>query len=328
MTIILFRILLLVTSLCIGHKLGGEFDVTSPVGALFGGGIALLVVIFEIGTRKASFKDLAVGTVGLILGLLVANLISIPFYLIPLGGPRKFVIPLSLNIILGYFGLISALKRKESFSLLPFFRAQGAKKALFKILDTSTIIDGRIADICGTKFIEGTFIVPRFVLRELQLVADSSDHLKRKRGRRGLEILEKLQGDENVSVTIQDTDYPEIRDVDSKLVKLAREMDACILTNDYNLNKVATLQNVTILNINELANAMKPIIIPGELMTVRIVKEGKEANQGVGYLDDGTMVVVENSVRHIGTVKKIVVTSALQTPAGRMIFGMLQEDAR
>ncbi len=328
MTISLFRVLLLVASLSVGYKLGGEFGATSLVGALFGGGVAIVVIAFEIGTRKASFKDLAVGTVGLILGLLVANLISIPFYLIPLGGPRKFVLPLISNIVLGYFGLISALKRKESFSILPLFRAQGARGAFLKILDTSAIIDGRIADICSTKFVEGTLIVPRFVLRELQLVADSSDQLKRKRGRRGLEILEKLQKDENVKVVIQDTDYPDIRDVDSKLVRLAREMDACIVTNDYNLNKVASLEKIIILNTNELANAMKPIIIPGEVMTVRIVKEGREANQGVGYLDDGTMVVVENARRHTGATKKVVVTSALQTPAGRMIFGLLQEDAK
>ena len=189
------------------------------------------------------------------------------------------------------------------------------------VLDTSVIIDGRITDLCQTKFIEGRLIIARFVLKELQQIADSADALKRNRGRRGLDILNKIQKNTKIIVKIHDEDFPDITEVDAKLVKLAKVLDAKVFTNDYNLNKVAELEGVAVLNINELANALKPVVLPGEMMEVKIVKEGKEHNQGVAYLDDGTMVVVEEGRNLLGKTIQVTVTSVLQTSAGRMIFG-------
>ena len=197
----------------------------------------------------------------------------------------------------------------------------------YRILDTSVIIEGRIADICDSGFIDGDLIVPRFVLNELQLVADSSDSMKRLRGRRGLDVLNHLQKSSNVSINIVDQDFPKIKGVDSKLVALAKQLNAKLLTNDYNLNKVAELQGIRVLNINELANAMKPVVLPGEQMTVKIVREGKESGQGVAYLDDGTMIIVDNAQKLVNVNVKVVVTSVLQTTAGRMIFSELKEVA-
>src|SRR3981189_1322075 len=195
----------------------------------------------------------------------------------------------------------------------------------YKVLDTSVIIDGRIADICETGFLEGTLVVPQFVLRELQQVADSSDSLKRNRGRRGLDILQKMQKMTNVAVQIVETDFPDIREVDLKLIELARKLAGKVVTNDFNLNKVAQLRGVNVLNINELANALKPVVLPGETMRVFILKEGKEYNQGVAYLDDGTMVVVDNARKMISKTIDVGVTSVLQTAAGKMIFGRFDE---
>jgi uncharacterized protein YacL len=195
------------------------------------------------------------------------------------------------------------------------------------VLDTSVIIDGRIADICETGFMDGTLVIPQFVLKELQLVADSSDSMKRNRGRRGLDILQKVQKMANVDVMISDVDFPEVREVDLKLIELARSLQGKIVTNDFNLNKVAQLRGVEVLNINELANSLKPVVLPGELMKVFILKEGKEYNQGVAYLDDGTMVVIDNARKMIGKTIDIVVTSVLQTTAGKMIFGRFLDAA-
>src|SRR6185295_4038652 len=200
------------------------------------------------------------------------------------------------------------------------FRAAGPQRR-YKILDTSVIIDGRIADVCETGFVDGTLVIPQFVLKELQLVADSPDSLKRNRGRRGLDILQRIQKMSGVEVSISDMDFPDIREVDLKLIELARALHGKIVTNDFNLNKVAQLRGVDVLNVNELANSLKPVVLPGEVMKVFILKEGKEYNQGVAYLDDGTMVVVDNARRMIGKTIDIVVTSVLQTTAGKMIFG-------
>ena len=194
-----------------------------------------------------------------------------------------------------------------------------------KLLDTSVIIDGRIADVCESGFIEGTLVIPHFVLHELQHIADSDDSLKRSRGRRGLDILNKLQQSKAIKVQIQDKDFPEIKEVDAKLVKLANLLNAKIITNDFNLNKVAQFQGVKVLNLNELTNVLKPVVLPGEEMTVFVAKEGKDANQGVAYLDDGTMVVIEDGRRHMGKTINVVVTSVLQTTAGRMIFTRIKE---
>jgi len=226
--------------------------------------------------------------------------------------------------------MVIAMRGKDEFNLIiPYvkFVRQDEREDIV-LLDTSVIIDGRIADILDTKFVEGRIVIPRFVLRELQQIADSQDALKRNRGRRGLDILNKLQKNSKLNVKIQEEDFPEIKDVDAKLVKMAQLFGAKVVTNDFNLNKIAELQGVTVLNINELANALRPVVLPGETMEVRISKEGKEYNQGVGYLDDGTMVVVDNTRHLIGQVAKVVVTSVLQTSAGRMIFAKLEESPR
>ena len=226
-------------------------------------------------------------------------------------------------VFLGYMGIVIGGQKGEWFEparIIAAFR-DSSRLHQYKVLDTSVIIDGRIADICETGFLEGTLVVPQFVLRELQQVADSSDSLKRNRGRRGLDILQKMQKMTNVAVQIVETDFPEIREVDLKLIELARQTSSKILTNDFNLNKVAQLRGVEVLNINELANSLKPVVLPGESMKIFILKEGKEPNQGVGYLDDGTMVVVDNAKRLIGKTVDVVITSVLQTTAGKMFFG-------
>ena len=234
-----------------------------------------------------------------------------------------------LLIVLPYLGLVLGGKHGEWLEparLVSLFRAAGPERR-YKILDTSVIIDGRIADVCETGFVDGTLVIPQFVLKELQLVADSGDSLKRNRGRRGLDILQKIQKMAGVEVMISDVDFPEVREVDLKLIELARTLQGKIVTNDFNLNKVAQLRGVDVLNVNELANSLKPVVLPGEIMKVFILKEGKEYNQGVAYLDDGTMVVVDNARKMISKTIDIVVTSVLQTTAGKMIFGRYIEPA-
>jgi uncharacterized protein YacL len=227
-----------------------------------------------------------------------------------------------LIVFLIYIGIVVGARRGEWFEPARIIAAfkDASRLHQYKVLDTSVIIDGRIADICATGFLEGTLVVPQFVLRELQQVADSSDSLKRNRGRRGLDILQKVQKMANVRVQIVETDYPEVREVDLKLIELALHLNGKIVTNDFNLNKVAQLRGVPVLNINELANSLKPVVLPGEVMRVFVLKEGKEAGQGVGYLDDGTMVVVDQARRALGKTIEVVVTSVLQTTAGKMIF--------
>jgi len=226
-------------------------------------------------------------------------------------------------IVLPYLGLVMGGKHGEWLEparLIGLFRAAGPERR-YKILDTSVIIDGRIADVCETGFVDGALVIPQFVLKELQLVADSADSMKRNRGRRGLDILQKIQKMSGVEVIISDLDFPDVREVDLKLIETARTLQGKIVTNDFNLNKVAQLRGVQVLNVNELANSLKPVVLPGEVMKVFILKEGKEYNQGVAYLDDGTMVVVDNARKMISKTIDIVVTSVLQTTAGKMIFG-------
>jgi uncharacterized protein YacL len=203
--------------------------------------------------------------------------------------------------------------------------SQSKESSDYGILDTSVIIDGRIADICDTGFIEGTLVVPRFVLDELQYIADSSDSMKRSRGRRGLDILNRMQRSSGINIEVVDQDFPKLKGVDAKLVAMAKKMNARIITNDFNLNKVAELQGIKILNVNELANALKPVVLPGEIMTVKIIKEGKEPGQGVAYLDDGTMIIVDHAQKYQGSTVEVIVTSVLQTTAGRMIFSEMKE---
>ena len=298
--------------------------------------------------NKMPLHDVIAGTVGLAIGLIIANLLGYSFAKIPVIGDY---IPVIFSIVLGYLGIyITIKKRQELEGMFDFFprllkehaKNREAKQARaqeqagsqaetagagisagkeYKLLDTSVIIDGRIADICETGFIEGTLLIPVFVLEELQHIADSADQLKRVRGRRGLDILAKIRGEsKKLAVEVTSKDYEDIAEVDSKLVRLGQEEGGKIITNDFNLNKVAQLRGVEVLNINELANAVKPVVIPGEDMQVTIVKAGKEPGQGVAYLDDGTMIVVENGYHHIGEDIAVEVTSALQTAAGRMIF--------
>ncbi len=286
----------------------------------------LFVDWLEGGIQKLPAQDVMGGVTGLIIGLIIASLLGVSFFRLPFIGP---FLPIIGSIILGYLGWRVGTKRREDIIsfIQSFYRRsnkaeRGFKKegATPKILDTSVIIDGRIADICRSGFIEGSLIIPSFVLEELRHIADSSDILKRNRGRRGLDILNKIRNELDIKVNICEKDFEDISEVDSKLVKLARVFDALILTNDYNLNKVAELQGVKVLNINELANAVKPVVLPGEEMQVQVIKDGKETGQGVGYLDDGTMIVVENGKRFIGQNIGVMVTSVLQTAAGRMIF--------
>jgi uncharacterized protein YacL len=266
---------------------------------------------------------------GCAIGLLIARAITAGLFWADPGDRRIQFLDSFILIVLPYLGLVVGGKHGEWLEparLVALFRADGAEQR-YKILDTSVIIDGRIADVCETGFLDGTLVVPQFVLKELQLVADSSDSLKRNRGRRGLDILQKIQKMAGVHVMISDVDFPDVREVDLKLIELARTMQGKIVTNDFNLNKVAQLRGVSVLNVNELANSLKPVVLPGEIMKVFILKEGKEYNQGVAYLDDGTMVVVDNARKMISKTIDIVVTSVLQTTAGKMIFGRYIESS-
>lgn len=313
------------------------------LGGIIGGGIGFFISPYIIGKlrrlsvwvelqlSKMPLHDVIAGASGLAIGLIIANLLGSAFSPIPIVGSY---IPIVLNIVLGYMGIhIMIRKRKELIELLaalPKMREKGKEKEKdvdeenvrrsYKLLDTSVIIDGRIADICKSGFLEGTILLPVFILEELQHIADSSDLLKRNRGRRGLDVLNRIQKELGVFVQIDNRDFDDIAEVDSKLVKLAQVVKGKIVTNDYNLNKVAELQGVSVLNINELSNAIKPVVIPGENMVVNVVKDGKEFGQGVAYLDDGTMIVVEGGKKHIGDTIEVLVTSVLQTAAGRMIF--------
>lgn len=276
--------------------------------------------------QRAPVQDLLFAAVGLIIGLLVANLLGSVFAFLGLPGKLLWV---GTTILLGYLGLSLGLKKKEEllavFASLPRIKERGGRgegRSQYKILDTSVIIDGRIADLCASGFIEGTLLVPSFVLEELRHIADSPDLLRRNRGRRGLEILNKMRKDPEVRIQVYDQvrGLEDAAEVDTKLVRLAQRLHAKIVTNDYNLNKVAELHGVKVLNVNELANAVKPVVLPGEEMVVQVVKDGKEIGQGVAYLDDGTMVVIDGGKKHIGQTINVLVTSVLQTAAGRMIF--------
>ena len=296
-------------------------------GMSIGFGVAILIILTELIFRRVSLKVIAGGILGFIAGLLAANIIASPLKLVPLEKQIVNFIILLLNAFFGYLGITVGVREGERFNptnLKKLFK--GPAEENVKIMDTSVIIDGRIADVCETEFLDGTIIIPQFILQELQHIADSSDSLKRARGRRGLDILHRIQKMSHMEVRITEDDFPRIREVDSKLVALAKKLGAKVITNDFNLNKVAELQGVKVLNNNDLSNAVKPVALPGEGMRVFVLKEGKEAGQGVAYLDDGTMIVVENGRRHINRNIEVVVTSVLQTAAGRMIFTRLKED--
>ena len=293
------------------------------VNVLFGLGLAGVAVLFEWMLRDLALTNLLGALIGGALGLAMAVGIGTALYWADHSNERVAFLDGFLLLLLPYLGLVIGGRKGEWLEparLVTLFRASGPERN-YKILDTSVIIDGRIADLCDTGFMDGTLVIPQFVLKELQLVADSADSMKRNRGRRGLDILQKVQKMSGVEVTISDVDFPEVREVDLKLIELARTLRGKIVTNDFNLNKVAQLRGVAVLNINELANALKPVVLPGEIMKVFILKEGKEYNQGVAYLDDGTMVVVDNARKMISKTIDVVVTSVLQTTAGKMIFG-------
>lgn len=298
--------------------------VVSPQPDFWGGFWGLVwataILLLEWGLRKTPPKGLIAGSVGLLIGLVLANLITSTLLSFPFIPEVSLVLKVGIALALGYLGMIVAWRKREEFRIfLPQLASSGEKKC--KLLDTSVIIDGRIADIAETGFLEGTIVLPKFILNELHKIADSTIPSRRKRGRRGLDILNRMQKSGSLEVVVEEKDFPEIKEVDSKLIQLARSVNGIIITNDYNLNKIAKLQGVEVLNINELANALKPVILPSEELRVRVIKEGKEPNQGIAYLDDGTMIVVENAKGLIGEEVTVEVTSVLQTSAGRMIFG-------
>jgi len=305
------------------------FGLAAPAAAGVGVGLGLLIVVFEVRLKQVSLKRLIGAAVGSVLGILGALMISVILsWTVPDSSGTVRFIQLFILMLMSYVGLVVGATKGDMLNLAALgglFGGEKGGKQSFKILDTSVIIDGRIADIAETGFLDGVLVVPQFVLRELQLVADSADSMKRNRGRRGLDVLQRIQKMVALNVQILEDDFPNVREVDLKLIELAKVYDCKIVTNDFNLNKVAQLHGVHVLNINELANALKPIVLPGELMRVFILKEGKEYNQGVAYLDDGTMVVVDNAKRLISKTIDIAVTSVLQTTAGKMIFGRFDE---
>ncbi|HYL10922.1 MAG TPA: PIN domain-containing protein [Candidatus Acidoferrales bacterium] len=291
---------------------------------------AVLVILAEMRLRRASVRRLIGATGGALLGTLGALLVSLIVLRTSIPDSTRSFLGLALLLLLGYVGALVGASKGDTLNLQVLgglFDTEHASRAVVKLLDTSVIIDGRVADICETHFLDGVILVPQFVLRELQLVADSADPLKRQRGRRGLEVLQRIQKMPHLDVQIAEEDFPNISEVDMKLIELAKHANAKIITNDFNLNKVASVQGIDVLNVNQLANALKPVVLPGEAMRVFILREGKEYNQGVAYLDDGTMVVVDGARRLINKTIDTIVTSVHQTTAGKMIFGRLDERA-
>lgn len=329
MGIIIFRILM-VGLLAVAGYFFPPFYLRKELGAGLAVLLGLVIMVLETRIRRAQFRTIWSASIGSFAGVIVGWGLGSIYQRVTQSPDTAVFIRIFFLIIMPYIGFLIGTQKSEWLDPGHFFKFVREKETgrSYKILDTSVIIDGRITDICDTSFIDGTLVVPQFVLKELQLVADSPDPLKRQRGRRGLDVLDRLQKSGQVQVQIVELDFPEVRDVDSKLIELAKRLDAKIFTNDFNLNKVARLQGIVVLNINELANALKPVVLPGESMKVFILKEGKEKDQGVAYLDDGTMVVVDNSRRLIGQTIPITVTSVLQTTVGKMIFGRFNDEAK
>jgi uncharacterized protein YacL len=325
--LVVIRVLFIFVSALCSYELQ-PLGLSRPIAAALGAVIGAAVVLFEIRLRQASLKRLIGAVIGSILGIIGAYLFSLVIRnSLPQGQTQSFL-QLFIMLLMAYVGLVVGAGKGDLLNLAALgglFGGEKQSKRSYKILDTSVIIDGRIADIAETGFLDGIIVIPQFVLRELQLVADSADSMKRNRGRRGLDILQRIQKIATLTVQIVEDDFPAVREVDLKLIELAKVYEGKIVTNDFNLNKVAQLQGVQVLNINELANSLKPIVLPGEIMRVFILKEGKEYNQGVAYLDDGTMVVVDNARKMIGKNIDVSVTSVLQTTAGKMIFGKFDE---
>src|SRR5271165_5699932 len=322
-----FRLIFLVCCAVAGFHFR-PFSVSKEMGALGGFVFAMGVILFEVRLRRASLRRLIGAATGSILGILGAYLTSLILMHTIMPESTRSFFSLAIFLVMAYIGLVLGANKGDMLNLQAFgglFGSERNARHSVKLLDTSVIIDGRVADIADALFLDGTVIIPQFVLHELQLVADSADPLKRQRGRRGLEVLQRIQKMAHLEVQIADDDFLQIPEVDLKLIELAKRYDAKIVTNDFNLNKVAALQGIEILNVNQLANALKPVVLPGEVMRVFILREGKEYNQGVAYLDDGTMVVVDGARRMINKTIDITVTSVHQTTAGKMIFGRYDE---
>jgi uncharacterized protein YacL len=306
------------------HPFGLSRLAAAIVGLLF----SVAVFLFEIRLQRASLRRLIGAAIGSILGIVGAYLMGLVMSRTTIPEDTRSFLDIGVLLVMTYIGLVLGARKGDMLNLQALgglFGNEKGNRRQPKILDTSVIIDGRVADICEAYFLEGVLVVPQFVLRELQLVADSPDSMKRQRGRRGLEVLQKMQKMPNLEVEVAEDDFPQIAEVDMKLIELAKRYDAKIVTNDYNLNKVATLQGLDVLNVNQLANALKPVVLPGEAMRVFVLREGKEYNQGVAYLDDGTMVVIDGGRRAINKTVDIIVTSVHQTTAGKMIFGRYDE---
>src|SRR5881396_895814 len=326
--IVIVRLIFAITLTLVAYFIQ-PFGFSGPYTIVLGLASAIGIIYFEHRLKRATLKRLIGAAVGSIMGIIGASLISHMLTDTVFDTNSLSFIKLFIFFLMTYVGLVVGANKGDLLNLSALggvFGGERPAKKAYKILDTSVVIDGRIADICETGFLDGILVIPHFVLRELQQVADSADTLKRNRGRRGLDILQRIQKMAGINVQFVENDYPQIREVDMKLIELAKEFDgAKIVTNDFNLNKVAQLRGVEVLNINELANALKPVYLPGETMKVFILKEGKEFNQGIAYLDDGTMVVVDNARKMIGKTVESSVTSVLQTTAGKMIFGRYEE---
>ena len=327
MDLVLIRVLFVLITTLASYELqplGLDRWPSAGIGVLFG----VAVILFEIRLRQVSLKRLIGAVIGSVSGIIGAYLFSLVIRNSIAPGPTQSFLQLFVMLLMAYVGLIVGAGKGDLLNLSALgglFGGEKQSRRSYKILDTSVIIDGRIADIAETGFLDGVIVIPQFVLRELQLVADSADSMKRNRGRRGLDILQRIQKIATLHIQIVEDDFPAVREVDLKLIELAKLYEGKIVTNDFNLNKVAQLQGVEVLNINELANSLKPIVLPGEIMKVFVLKEGKEYNQGVAYLDDGTMVVVDNARKMIGKNVEVSVTSVLQTTAGKMIFGRFDD---
>ncbi|HWE86761.1 MAG TPA: PIN domain-containing protein [Terracidiphilus sp.] len=307
------------------------FGLPALPAAAAGAASATAVIVFELRVRALSLRRLIGAVVGSVLGIFGAALFCLVLRSAPLNGSSSAVLQIFVLLLMTYVGLLVGASKGDLLNpaaLGAIFSSDRPIKRSAKILDTSVIIDGRIADIAEAGFMDGALVVPEFVLRELQVVADSTDSSKRQRGRRGLDMLQRMQSNPSLQIQIVSDDFPTIREVDLKLLELAKKWEAKVVTNDFNLNKVAHLHHVEVLNINDLANALKPVVLPGERMSILVLKEGKEYNQGVGYLDDGTMVVVDHARKMIGRTVDISVTSVLQTASGKMIFGKMDENPR
>ncbi len=324
MTLVFIRIFFVIISAVVGYQVGAIYQVEFW-GIVLGFLSGVILIAMEAGLRRVSVRGLSSMVFGLVLGIIMAKLLTDILSLLPWSEGVHEIIRVVLTIVFAYLGAVMALRGKDDFNIIiPYVRLRRQDtRADMALLDTSAIIDGRIADISKTNFFEARMVVPRFVLQELQRIADSEDSLKRQRGRRGMELLRTMQKDPTVDVRIHEDELPGNVDVDTRLIQLAKIIDAKICTTDFNLNRVASIQGVRVLNVNELANAVKSVIYPGESMEVKLLKEGKEPNQAIAYMDDGTMIVVTDAKKLIGQNVKVEVTSVLQTQAGRMIFAKL-----